>query len=217
MRTSIKAILICHIMGYIIASSNGGIHEILEETIPMAIIEAMHQGFKQPTPHDIIKEAVMRKKKHMGYKFDSTKGYPGEGPPNVVNIEMGEEIKVCSFNIQGASTKKCLAKYTLLLDYAMHKNHKYDIVMIQETKSTSITHILDHIKKDPKFYKVRVEEAINTTNSRKGGVAFLILNPKLEYSNVKKGDEDWTSFLNTQEEKDEIPNDNILGKWIIIN
>ena len=34
-------------------------------------------------------------------------------------------------------------------------------------------HILDHIKKDPKFYRVRVEEAINTTNSRKGGVALM--------------------------------------------
>ena len=48
------------------------------------------------------------------------------------------------------------------------------------------------------------------------GVAFLILNPDLEYFDVQRGDDDWTNSLDTQQEKDEIPNDNILGKWISI-
>ena len=54
--------------------------------------------------------------KHM--EFDSTLGYPGEGP----------DIRILSANIQGAQTKPM--KYIGLIDYALRHDNKYDIICI---------------------------------------------------------------------------------------
>ena len=62
-------------------------------------------------------------------RFDPTKGYPGEGP----------DIRLLSINLQGAHTHP--DKYHQLINYATHKDNRYDILCIQETHS------------DPKAYE----------------------------------------------------------------
>ena len=52
--------------------------------------------------------------------FDPTKGYPGEGP----------DLRILSVNIQGAHTFP--EKYIQLINYAQHRDNKYDIYVFKK-------------------------------------------------------------------------------------
>ena len=137
-------------------------------------------------------------------RFDSTKGFPGEGP----------DIRLLSVNLQGAHTQP--DKYLQLMNYAMHRDNRYDIVCIQETHSDIISRIRSILALN--YPNVKSWEAINTDKARKGGVAIIVLNNKINPRFVMSDNTtptDWTQDV-TQQEKDAIELDSIKGKWITI-
>ena len=136
--------------------------------------------------------------------FEPTKGYPGEGP----------DLRLLSINIQGAYTFP--DKYTHLINYATHKDNKYDIICVQETHSAThnrIRNVLAFTHPNAKSW-----EAINTDNHNKGGVAIIVLNDKIKPTFVMSDNttpSNWTDDM-TQQEKDAVELDSVTGKWITI-
>ena len=95
------------------------------------------------------------------------RGYPGEGPMNT-------NIRIRSINIGGGD-------HTKIRDiYQDSKTHKYDILLIQETKSKT-----NEVATALAGMAPCVFEAHNPDNHNKGGVAIIIINPTINASLVK--------------------------------
>ena len=148
------------------------------------------------------KATKLNKLKHQD--FDSTMGYPGEGP----------ELRILSTNIQGAQTKT--EKYHRLIDYANDQANKYDIICIQETHSDQNNRIKQVLAAS--HPNIKVWEAINLANTRKGGVAIIVTNPNIKARLIEVDNtniNNWTQRM-TPPELEAIEEDSIIGKWLTI-
>jgi hypothetical protein len=97
-------------------------------------------------------------------KFDSTLGYPGEGPPNEV-----AKYNIVSLNIGGAGTPVTEHKYRNLTTWM--EEAKIDILCVQETRSFTNHRIADTITDSRSEFFVL--EAPNTQCHTHGGVAII--------------------------------------------
>ena len=75
------------------------------------------------------KKIIKRKKKRQTRRFDSTLGYPGEGPPQ---SNPQEKYNIVSLNIGGAGSQITQEKYRKLITWMVEA--KVDILCIQETQ-----------------------------------------------------------------------------------
>ena len=138
----------------------------------------------------------LNKLKHQD--FDSTMGYPGEWP----------ELRILSTNIQGAQTKT--EKYHRLIDYANDQANKYDIICIQETHSDQSNRIKQVLAAS--HPNIKVWEAINLANTRKGGVAIIVTNPNIKARLIEVDNtniNNWTQRM-TPPELEAIEDDSII-------
>ena len=99
---------------------------------------------------------------HETHKFMSHRGYPGEGPE-----QLTANIRIRSVNMIGGSTHDKLRDL-----YQDSLTHRYDILLIQETKckENEVATALAGIAH-------KVFESHNPDNHNKGGVAIVIINP----------------------------------------
>jgi hypothetical protein len=104
------------------------------------------------------------KTKRARLKFDSTLGYPGEGPPNEV-----AKYNIVSLNIGGAGTPVTEHKYRNLTTWM--EEAKIDILCVQETRSLTNHRIADTITDSRSEFFVL--EAPNTQCHTHGGVAII--------------------------------------------
>ena len=140
---------------------------------------------------------IKRKKKRQIRRFDSTLGYPGEGPPQ---SNPQEKYNIVSLNIGGAGSQITQEKYRKLITWMVEA--KVDILCIQETKSLTNHRISDLIS-DSGFL---VMEAPNTQNHTHGGVAIIYKSHvPLKFKDADNAT-DWWEIL-SEEDKPKINRD----------
>ena len=134
--------------------------------------------------------------------FDSSYGYPGEGP------EM-PQINMISLNIRGAGTDITKSKYTEIIHWmTVNKIH---ISFLQETHSKSNTSIQEMLQ-GTEYISY---ESPNINNHNKGGTA-IIIHKDIQHTLVSADTEvNWHNQL-TANEQLALPLDQITGRWIHI-
>jgi len=96
-------------------------------------------------------------------KFDSSLGFPGEGPT-------ANAIDVVSYNLGGAGSAQHANKWHDLISWIELPENKFDIICVQETKSPYSGYAAYLLR----YSNFMIYDVANINNHVKGGTAILV-------------------------------------------
>ena len=172
--------------------------------LPKYITKTKRKNYRfPPTLHSWILSVKMSLL-HSFKSFDSTYGFPGEGPENTI-----EHINMASQNMNGAGSEATQYKYIEIIQWM--RTNKIRVLNIQETHSPHDEYI-NNIIAGSEFIAY---ESINKNNHNKGGTA-IIIDKEIPHTLIAiDNDSSWHNTLSEQDQN-RLKLDQTTGRWVHI-